>query len=402
MINGCPELSAILAIEPKEKLGAGTFGQVTKMGDYVVKEMPLKYRRDDVNFKRELEAWETLSRNEEIKPYLPPFCYGLIKPSASLFGTGYLIHHHIPTITLAQFLKTKKYLPLNEQFSYKLSMNLIHAFELLYEAGYIHRDIKPANILIRDPEHTLAKDIVKPLIIDFGLVCKAPCGESDTIGTRSFMPQNWIPQDERNYVPFYKDPVILGANKFVKVDPRVIAPFFNQTTDLYALGIVLRSIYKRTEWIRFKTPDEIQEHLGRDASPIELKLMKRRNDIQYAIQEMFAGVTATHASLRGQLVDPAKVVVNNGVSNTIKQQFLENAPARLAREAEMARDREAAVALERALANFNDNAESNNNTPNNTMRNSRKRKANQPPNANSNSNAKAKHARPNTRRRRGL
>ena len=295
--------SLIRNSDSAEVLGSGGFGDVYKVDYMVVKKMHLTGEDDVKSFKKELAAWNVFSENPELSLYMPKFLGSslkktdkppmpryenmmanrnkYIKNSKAWMNSsepdyyGFIIQTYVPVIDLGEFTErfntNKKF---NFETGYALFNNLIRAFEVLHDSGYIHRDIKPGNILIRTEG-----DMTMPIIIDFGMVCKLPCELENLCtsnnfspnGSSYFLPQNMLSQNDRfdgfkkafpvkpkqrSYFNTLKNTVFCrrrqtrkGPNS-VKVETKnvKIRGFYNVASDNYALGLTLEDLVKVIYW----------------------------------------------------------------------------------------------------------------------------------------------------------
>jgi serine/threonine protein kinase len=85
-------------------------------------------------------------------------------------GTPFLVMELIRGETLAEKLKRKTYLPVNEAIP--MFIQICHGLAAAHEQGIVHRDIKPSNIMIPYEADTSTEGGVK--IVDFGIATFAP------------------------------------------------------------------------------------------------------------------------------------------------------------------------------------------------------------------------------------
>jgi len=281
------------------RLGAGSFGQVYKVDDYVAKRIAIKDEHDRESYNSEVAVWKELTANGPLKPYLPAFCGArLIKvdlppePVAPeemspetmkeywrIFEAWYtdnydkprayafIFQRFEPVRDLDTLFEEWRLKPISTEKGIELFNALVDGFNLFHKAGYIHRDIKPANILIRD-------DDLSPIIVDFGLACKTPCNETGVVGTMAYLPQNLLAKNNNSRVnnvclfPVKAEEVgFLEAMKRrmgcsrkqarkravkVKLSNTVAVAKYNRASDRYALSIVLKELISVTDWTEYK------------------------------------------------------------------------------------------------------------------------------------------------------
>jgi serine/threonine protein kinase len=279
-------------------LGAGGFGEVFRVGDYIVKRIEIVGDTDISEYNKETRTWKMLSQNPAMKPYMPNFCtsrhimmerppkpemnYSLINRSKIneqflKLSTWYKEHGRKP---LAIGFIFQKYEPVKDLYEliygewtaqkleagkgYALFIELVKAFDIFHSAGYIHRDIKPENILIRDGD-------MQPLIVDFGLACATPCEDTFAVGTTAYVSPNIIPQNaderqngvcefpvkQRQMGIFERMKRSLGCSRAmrtaktkvrVKVTNTLAEPEFNRASDRYSLSLVLQELANVIDW----------------------------------------------------------------------------------------------------------------------------------------------------------
>ena len=293
------------------QLGAGGFGSVFKIGYYVVKQIDLVSLSDLEVFKREVGIWTEFSANPEMKPFIPEFVGSVVKPSGrgsmpTTMNTpnaikraqvwmsdsrpemyGFIVQKYEPVSTLSTALEGMQNRTDGARygfdFGYGIFNNLVRGFKILHRLGYVHRDIKPPNILLRIGE---GPNKTMPLIIDFGLVCKAPCEiessactddpENSPAGTTYYLPNNALPFNERMRNRVRKFPVsrnkttlvnrfkkFMGCsartrkvNKMVHIKTHDLKAkgFYSYATDNFALALTLQNLFDYIDWS--KNPKE--------------------------------------------------------------------------------------------------------------------------------------------------
>ena len=279
-------------------LGAGGFGEVFRIGDYIIKRIEIVDDFDIRSYNKEVSTWKTLSQNPAMKPYMPEFCISKhlktdrppipeltissankSKINAQFFQRNkwYTEHGQKPLAIGFIFQKYEAVKDLQELIygewtaqnldankGYDLFTELIKAFDIFHSIGYIHRDIKPANILIRDAD-------MQPLIVDFGLACAIPCHDTDVVGTTAYISPNLVgknvderqngmcdfPVKQRLLGVFERMKRSLGCSRAmrpaktrvrVKVTNNVAEPEFNRASDRYSLSLVLQELANVIDW----------------------------------------------------------------------------------------------------------------------------------------------------------
>jgi serine/threonine protein kinase len=297
--EGCPGPDEIVPVVNRfrknskssevEVLGKGGFGSVIRYKDWVVKLMEIPSDGHRAIFDFETVTLSELSAIEELRDFIPRYCWSGISDKGEI---GIIIQHYEPVMTLAQIVNTRGHLPAKPAYEY--IKNLIRGYELLHKAGYIHRDIKPGNILVRTggPKQFI------PILIDFGLACKAPCVDFHLKGTPAYVPMNWIHpeakgrfQRENMFVVHgpggYKNlaferriPSNTTLRKKIKTQPYAMNPEYSEASDGYALFITLSQMFDKVDWTgHTDLRDEIQDKMQRlrDRTVFELAAQYARN-----------------------------------------------------------------------------------------------------------------------------
>jgi serine/threonine protein kinase len=272
-------------------LGAGTFGAVFHIGDYIVKRIILINKYEVADFEHEVTIWKHLAAIPAMRPYMPQFCRALlienappppeIQDYAALpfmeqyptwyqerqewerlykdehFAYGFIFQVFEPVRELHDIFQGALKIPFSADMGYKLFTDITNGFSILHQAGIVHRDIKADNILIRQNG--------SPIIIDFGMACKLfdEHGKLQACaipyhGIKNYTPQNYQAVGKRKHLPriftnelqSVKRGWLTTTKKPVKVAVKGVAdPISNPASDMYTLSItVLRPLVAVTDW----------------------------------------------------------------------------------------------------------------------------------------------------------
>ena len=224
-------------VDPSTKpIGIGGMGRVYK-GMWVnektheVKPVAIKFLFEDLPAHAVERARREASiqlRNDQLVEML-----GFIETSDEVGNGSVVKHYHVVSellngVCMTDFLKgdltdcmgnvipfaeelQKMYISDRVEFAKTITKSVLSGLMALHDAGYIHRDIDPSNIMFTSDRH------IK--LIDFGIARKFNSLSSED------------PTYKENIVgkPKYAAPELLSGN----LDQQ------NQTTDLYAVGILL-------------------------------------------------------------------------------------------------------------------------------------------------------------------
>ena len=280
-----------------KSIGAGGFGEVFHIRDYIIKRIEIADGHDNMSYHNEVQTWMNLSQNPEMKQYMPAFCFAKrldrppmpevdysspnkLKVQEQLKQKDIWIteHGHEPQAVGFIFQKYEEvkdlYKLIYEEWAhnklsgeegYALIIELCKAFDILHKSGYIHRDIKPENILI--------KGNMQPIIIDFGLACAVPCQDTYIKGTTAYLNPNIKKQLLNNnnrpnsvcefpvkqkhvgffnriksMLPCSRARRILKTRVHVKLTNKVALPQYNRASDRYSLSLVLQELVNVIDW----------------------------------------------------------------------------------------------------------------------------------------------------------
>ena len=266
------ELMQLVQDGQAQRLGAGSFGQVYKVGNYVAKRAIINNSQDIVAYNAEVNTWKALTAYGPLKPYLPVYCgsnhvkaaIGPGQPEAYAF----IFQKYEPVRDLYDRLQEWKITPLDAGDGIHLFNALVSGFNIFHNAGYVHRDIKPANILIRNSD-------LSPVIVDFGMVCKAGECETGLSGTMSYLPQNLMYKNDEDRVndvcefPVRPEQVgfleglrrTMGCSRGsrrtkatavrIKLSDKLALPTYNRASDRYSLSLVLKELVDVIDWAEY-------------------------------------------------------------------------------------------------------------------------------------------------------
>ncbi len=223
--------------------------------------------------------------------------YGVMK-----VGTPYIIMELLEGQTLAERLKRKKRLPLNQ--AGLLLSQVAEALSIAHELGIVHRDIKPQNLFLIESGYEL---FIK--VLDFGVAKQLAATEADGTTTTTG--------------------AVIGTPQYMSPEQIVSAKNTDSRADMWALAVVayravtgkvpfagdtVTGMYLAMAESRFERPSAIDERL-----PPELDEWFERA-FQFDPEKRFKTVrqmaarfnqATDAASARG----PSKVVGNEVVSN---------------------------------------------------------------------------------------
>ncbi len=253
------------------ELGVGGFGVVYKAHDpQMDREVAIKLLRDDragsdkirSRFMREARVVASI-----FHPHICPI-FSIHKTEAN--DAVVLVFPFLEGETLATALKSRRFEPAEAtKLIYTLALALDHA----HQKGIVHRDLKPANIMI--------DAVGEPVIMDFGLACRAEAGDTrltaqgDLMGTPNYM----SPEQARGETDLIGTP-----------------------SDIYSLGVIfyellcgerpysgpLTSLLSKIQSGKFTTPTQHCPDLDQRLNEICLKAMSLRPQNRFQSMSDFA------------------------------------------------------------------------------------------------------------------
>jgi len=164
-------------------------------------------------------------------------------------GRYYFVMEYINGASLREVIDSEK-IPLKTKL--EMVVEVCKALDYAHKNGVIHRDIKPTNILIDRQGNAR--------VADFGI--------AQIIGT---------PEGEMT-----ASDVIMGTLSYMSPEQKVSSTNVDQTTDIYAMGIILYEILVRKKpFGHFKTPSEIDPKINPKFDEIVLKCMAQEPKDRY-------------------------------------------------------------------------------------------------------------------------
>lgn len=119
----------------------------------------------------EINACKTLNHSGVVKYY----------GEFSVESDSYIVLEYIEGMDLFEFLRSRQFSPVSEEFAQKIFKQVIRAVIYIHGKGIVHRDIKLDNIVLNKEGE--AK------VIDFGLAAEKDCQAFSTtfLGTKEYM-----------------------------------------------------------------------------------------------------------------------------------------------------------------------------------------------------------------------
>lgn len=225
-------------------------------------------------FNREAQAAAKLSHNNIVS----------IFDVGEIEGLNYIVMEYIDGITLKEYISKNK--PLNWMVARNIAIQIGLALEHAHANGIIHRDIKPQNILI-------TKDnIIK--VADFGI---ASVVTSETIVA------------EKNDSP-------MGSVQYISPE-QARGGFVNETTDIYALGVIMYEMV--TGQLPFDGDNPVSIAIKKiEKEPVNCKVINL--DIPHDMAEVIMRAIAKDSTARFQTAQELIVALkrlNKQTSNAV-------------------------------------------------------------------------------------
>jgi serine/threonine protein kinase len=292
----CPTIEAILSrvSDPETKiLGRGNQGIVYKIGNFVFKKVrfnqktPQATQRDMLIFQNEAEIVRILSSKENLKPFVPQFCWYKMTNEY-----GYLLQRYEPVKTLHDLIVETPEGTLPFSIGIGIFKNLVRAVLELLKERFYHRDIKPDNILIR----TSSEEAMKiPILVDFGLACPSvpmsgliSCKDSIKGGTPTYMVPNFLPhqihQKQKPFMQVVRKVTTENGNemnveKNLYVKTTIVDYHVSRLTELYALALTLKKFYPIIDFTGHrKDESDMLTFIAGIEQDMKMHIIKRRRN----------------------------------------------------------------------------------------------------------------------------
>ncbi len=164
-------------------------------------------------------------------------------------GRCYFVMEYIDGPTLREVIDSDR---IALKTKLEMIVQVCKALDYAHKNGVIHRDIKPANILIDRQGNAL--------VADFGIaqIVGTPDGETTA------------------------SDVVMGTLSYMSPEQKVSSTNVDQTTDIYAMGIILYEILvQKKPFGHFKVPSEINPDISSEFDQIVLKCMAQEAEDRY-------------------------------------------------------------------------------------------------------------------------
>jgi len=161
----------------------------------------------------------------------------------------YFVMEYVEGTSLREVIERRN-IPLNTKLD--MIAQVCKALDYAHKNGVIHRDIKPTNILIDRQGN--------PRVADFGI--------AQIVGT---------PDSEMT-----SSDVIMGTLAYMSPEQRVSSTNVDQTTDIYAIGVILYEILTDKKPMgRFKAPSELNPDMNPVLNEIIMKCLAQESAERY-------------------------------------------------------------------------------------------------------------------------
>lgn len=250
-----------MVYKPKERLGAGNFGQVWLLEASDGSRLVMK-KSHDGNTQEIERQYQNLERVAKLnsRAFVQPV---MMDPQKRWF-----VMEHLPSmIALDKIFKDK--IPMKASARKRLGQSLYEAISLLHNHGIVHHDLKPANLMV-DPSTGDMK------LIDFGMSCERDaCNKPYVSGTLLYFPPELLDRCQKTEKSF-----------------SVVKPFtFQEYVDYdnWATGLILLTLtdpqYKNMFLFQLKSWTELRDRY-RKKKEMKKKLREANQKIEY-----FFGIT---------------------------------------------------------------------------------------------------------------
>ncbi len=180
-------------------------------------------------------------------------------------GRYYFVMEYIDGSSMREVIDSER-ISLEQKLG--MFVDVCKALDYAHKNGVIHRDIKPANILVDRQGY--------PRVADFG------------IAQIISVPDNEMTASD----------IVLGTLSYMSPEQRVSSAQVDQTTDIYAMGVILYEILTRKKPLgHFKPPSELNPEVDSRFDDIVLTCLAQepKDRFQSAVQLKDAVLEITHS-----------------------------------------------------------------------------------------------------------